>query len=443
MNLRSNSLSSARLFERAQRTMPGGNTRYTTFTPPHPVYLQRGEGAYVIDADGRRYLDLQNNFTTLVHGHCFEPVTEALTRQLDLGTCFSNPTESEIGLAELLCERVPFFDSVRFMNTGTEAVMTAIKAARAFTGRAKVAKAEGGYHGAYDYVEVSLDASPENWGSQTPRPVPFCEGTPDFVLSNTVVFPYNRQAAAEQALTPHLDDLACVIIDPVPARVAAEPLEACFLRWLRDFTSRHGILLISDEVLSFRVSSAGAMALLGVTPDLCTFGKIIGGGLPIGALGGAEDIMALFDPRHGKPAVPQAGTFTANPLSMVAGLAAMEPLDAARFRQLDQLGEEARSGMRELSAKAELPIQVTGFASLLRLHFTETPPIDYRSCYHGPVQRKRRDAFIRALWDADLLIAPTGLGVLSTAMTRGDIDYLLDRFAGVLRRMGELDAQFA
>lgn len=423
---------SAALFERAQNALPGGNSRYTAYTPPHPIYLRRGEGAYVFDVDGRCYLDLQNNFTTLIHGHGFAPVTEALKRQLDDGTCFSNPTESEIRLAELLCQRVPYFDGVRFMSTGTEAVMTAIKAARALTGRAKVAKAEGGYHGAYDHVEVSLDSSPDTWGEELPAAVAFCTGTPDFVLNNTVVFPYNHRAETERALAPHLADLACIIIDPVPARLAAEPLESDYLIWLRDFTRRHGIVLISDEVLSFRVAPAGAMGRLGIEPDLCTFGKIVGGGLPIGALGGRRETMSLFDPRGGKPAVPQAGTFTANPLSMVAGHAALEPLDAEAFARLDQLGERARAGMGRRASQAGAEIRVTGCASLFRLHFTARAPLDYRSSYHGPAARARRDAFVRACWEVGLLIAPTGLGVLSTAMTEADIALLLERFSDAL-----------
>jgi glutamate-1-semialdehyde aminotransferase len=229
---------STRAYERARAVMPGGNTRSTAYESPHPVYLAAGSGPFVRDLDGRRYLDLQNNFTTLIHGHCHPATVAALQRQLAFGTCFSNPTLAEIELAEVICARVPHFEHLRFANTGTEAVMLAVKAARAVTGRSKIAKCEGAYHGGYDLVEVSLDPTPETWGEPLPRPVALNGGTPPSVLKEAVVLPFNDVAASEALLSRALPDLAAVLIDPMPSRMGLIPATAAYLEFLRAFRCR-------------------------------------------------------------------------------------------------------------------------------------------------------------------------------------------------------------
>lgn len=427
---------SASAHQRALAVMPGGNTRSTAYESPYPLYLAAGTGAFVRDLDSRRYLDLQNNFTTLIHGHCHGPTVAALERQLALGTCFSNPTLSEIELAELLCRRVPHFEHLRFANTGTEAVMIAIKAARALTGRSRIAKCEGAYHGGYDLVEVSLDPGPDSWGTPLPRAVPLNRGTPASVLKEAVILPFNDIEASEAALSHALPELAAVLIDPMPSRMGLVAATPAYLAFLRDFTQRHGILLIADEVLNFRLHYRGAAATLGLTPDLTAFGKIIGGGLPIGAIAGGREIMAVFDPSKGKPGVAHAGTFTANPLSMVAGAAAMRALTPEAFDRLASLGERARRGLREAFAASGVPGQVTGQGSLFLLHLKQGALTDYRSAWRDPAERARLARLVRGFREEGVLLSPIGLGALSTAMDESHIALLTEAAHKALRRLG-------
>jgi glutamate-1-semialdehyde 2,1-aminomutase len=273
------------------------------------------------------------------------------------------PTPWEIELAEILCERVPAVDWVRFANTGTEAVMFAVKAARAFTDRPKVAKFEGAYHGAYDWVEVSENSEPGNWGDGEPRRVPYARGTPASVLEEVVLVPFNDIGTTTTLLERHGDELACLVMDVLPSRAGLIPLEADYLDAIRRIARRRGIVLISDEVLNFRQGYGGAAARFGIEPDLVTFGKIIGGGLPIGAVGGRADVMAVFDSSDGWPPLPQGGTFAANPLSMVAGVTSMKALDPAALEYLEQLGARVRTGLEHLISLHSVPMQITGVGS--------------------------------------------------------------------------------
>lgn len=414
------------LHQRALAVMPGGNTRSSVYERPFPIYFTAGAGAHVTDVDGNRYLDFTNNFTTLIHGHCHPMVVEAVTAQLAKGASFSGPTETEIDLAELLCGRVSWFEQIRFANTGSEAVMMAVRAARALSGRTKVAKCEGAYHGNYDPVEVSFDSDPDRWGSNRPRPVPYTQGTPAQVLDQVVVLPFNDLAATEQILIEEARDLACIVIDPMPARVGLIPAESAYLAFLRAFTRRNGIVLIADEVLNFRLGHGGAITQFGIEADLCAFGKIIGGGLPIGAVAGRKEFMTVFDPSRGKPPVPQAGTFTANPLSMVAGLAAMQALTPDAFARLNALADIARDGMRAAIARLGIAAQITGQGSLFQLKLNQKPLRGYRDQYPDADERARLARVVRHARAAGVLISATGLGALSTPMTADDIDRLVD-----------------
>lgn len=426
---------SANAYERACRVMPGGNTRSTAYESPHPVYVASGEGAHIWDVDGREYLDFQNNFTALIHGHRNEAITTALQRQLTQGTSFSNPTLSEIELAEILCDRVPHFEQLRFTNTGTEAVMTAVKASRALTGRSKIAKIEGSYHGSYDLTEVSLDPTPANWGNDRPRQVPLNRGTPDSVAAEAVILPFNDQEQTEQILLESLHDLAAVLIDPMPSRMGLVAAKPAYLSFLRDFTKRHGVILISDEVLNFRMSYRGAACHLGFEPDLTAFGKIIGGGLPIGAIAGRRDVMAVFDPSRGKPQVSHAGTFTANPLSMTAGIAAMLAMTPEAFDRLNDLGNYARSRLQQAFDDTKTPGQVTGQGSLFLLHLKSGDLVNYRAAYRDPAERARLGDLIRSIRSKGILLSPIGLGCLSTPMTREHVDQLVDAVRSGLQQL--------
>jgi glutamate-1-semialdehyde 2,1-aminomutase len=424
------------LYHRACAVMPGGSTRSTVHERPFPIYADSGEGAYVRDVDGNRYLDFTNNFTTLIHGYHHPSITEALAAQIHRGVSFGNPTETEIELAELLCERISWFDHIRFTNTGSEAVMMAVRASRARNGRPKVAKCEGAFHGNYDPMEVSFDSGPLNWGGGDPARVAYSRGTPQAVLQQTVVLPFNDLEATARILAGEADELSCVVIDPMPARAGLIPASREYLAFVREFTHRHGIALISDEVLNFRLSYEGAMTRFGVEPDLCTFGKIIGGGMPIGAVAGKAEMMSVFDSSRDKPAVPQAGTFTANPLSMVAGTAAMRAMTREAFARLDALGEAAREGLRAAIGRTGVPAQVTGLGSLFQIKLNDRRLRGYRDQYPDPGERARLTQFVRVLRESGVLISSTGLGALSTPMTTADIALLVQNAERALTEIG-------
>jgi len=429
---------SQKLYDRALSSLPGGNTRTTVFMKPYPIYAARGEGCRVWDVDGNEFIDCINNFTSLIHGHAHPILVEAATRQLALGSAFGLPTESEIELAELLASRLPGVDQVRFTNSGTEAVMMALKAARAFTGRPKIAKCEGAYHGSYDYAEVSLDPTPEAWGRNAPVSVAFARGTPDNVLADVVTIPFNDVEAAVSLIREHGPELACVLVDPMPNRAGLAPADKGYLEALRSITRDVGALLIFDEVITFRLGFRGAQGLWDIDPDLTTLGKIIGGGFPVGAVAGHQEFMAVFDPRSGKPALPHGGTFSANPVTMRAGLTAMELLDEAAFARLDAIGEAVRSGIDEAFRRTGVPGRTVGLGSLLKIHFSDRPIRDYRSAYMTEQEAQRQAVFNQGLLNRGVLAAGYGLMALSTPMSDADVDAIIAAASEALAEVAAL-----
>jgi glutamate-1-semialdehyde 2,1-aminomutase len=423
---------SQKLYDRALASLPGGNTRTTVFMKPYPIYAARGEGCRVWDVDGNEYIDCINNFTSLIHGHAHPSLVEAATQQLAFGSAFGLPTESEIDLSELLASRLPGMEQVRFANSGTEAVMMALKAARAFTGRPKIAKCEGAYHGSYDYAEVSLDPSPEAWGRNAPVSVAYAKGTPENVLSDVVTIPFNDAEAAVSLIREHGPELACVLVDPMPNRAGFAPADKTYLEALRQITREVGALLIFDEVITFRLGYRGAQGLWNIDPDLTTLGKIIGGGFPVGAIAGHKQFMAVFDPRSGKPALPHGGTFSANPVTMRAGLAAMQLLDEPAFARLDAIGEAVRTGINQAFRRSGVPGGTVGLGSLLKIHFADRPVRDYRSAYLTEQETRRQVVFSRGLLNRGVLAAGYGLMALSTPMSDADVDAIVAVASGAL-----------
>jgi glutamate-1-semialdehyde 2,1-aminomutase len=423
---------SQQMYDRAVASLPGGNTRTTVFMKPYPIYAARGEGCRVYDLDGNAFIDCINNFTSLIHGHAHPVLIKAATDQLALGSAFGLPTQSEVELAELLVSRLPAVEQMRFTNSGTEAVMMALKAARAFTGRPKIAKCEGAYHGSYDYAEVSLDPTPEQWGRNAPVSVAYAKGTPDNVLADVVTIPFNDPEAAVSLIREHGGELACVLVDPMPNRAGLAPADAAYVQALREVTREVDALLVFDEVITFRLGYSGAQGIWGIDPDLTTLGKIMGGGFPVGAVGGAKDVMAVFDPRPGKPALPHGGTFSANPVTMRAGIAAMQLLDHAAFARLDAMGEAVRGGINGAFRRHGVPGGTVGLGSLLKIHFTERAVRDYRSAYLTPQETQRQTIFARGLLNRGVLAAGYGLMALSTPMTDGDINAIVEAADGAL-----------
>lgn len=429
-SVRSNSF---RLFSRAKSVFPDGTTRVTVERDPFPVYVQRGEGAYLVDVDGNRFLDLNNNFTTLIHGHGYAPVSEAVVGLLNSGTCFANPTEHEIALAELLTSRIPAMERVRFVNSGTEAVMFAIKAARAFTGRPGVARIEGAYHGAYDWAEAGQSVAPGRGGWENPpRARPVYRGTPQSVLDDVHLLRFNDVDGLERLLAAQHQHIACVLIDPMPSRAGLMAPNPGFVAALSEVASRYGILIIADEVLNLRQGYAGASARYGLRPDLITAGKIIGGGFPIGAIGGREEVMRVFGTEDAKPLLPQGGTFSANPLSMAAGRVAMEAMTPEAFDHLERMGDRVRLGLRETIARRGAPFSITGAASLFRIHPTPIAPTEYRDAYLDvagmAVMRRMTHQFAQS----GILLPYGAAACLSTAMGDGDIESVLSAFEDFL-----------
>ncbi|HET7142207.1 MAG TPA: aspartate aminotransferase family protein [Candidatus Limnocylindria bacterium] len=426
------------LFAESQQYLAGGNSRLTVFFQPHPLFMERGSGARIYDVDGNEYLDIINNYTSLIHGHAQPEVVEAAVGAVRSGTAFAAPTPPEVGLGKLICERIPAVERVRFVNSGTEAVMMAVKAARAYTGKPAIAKFEGAYHGAYDFVEVSLASAPQNWGAASlPVSTRYAAGQPQSVLDEVVALPFNQLDRTLDLLRRNQERLAAVLVDAMPSRVGLIPGSEAFLQGLQSECRALGILLILDEVISLRLGYHGAQGELGLEPDLTTMAKIIGGGFPVGAVGGKEAVMSVFDPTTGKPALPHGGTFNANPVTMAAGLRAMELMTPEEFDRINALGEQARRGLADVVRLLEVDWQVTGAGSLFKLVPSTEPLSDYRSAFVTPEQAARIHALHWALLDRGIFMGHDALGCISTPMTEADVEQIIHAVEAALRQVEE------
>jgi glutamate-1-semialdehyde 2,1-aminomutase len=416
--------------------LPGGDTRSTAWFPPYPPFVAEGKGAFFTDVDGNRYVELLNNYTSLVHGHALPTVVEAVQRQLERGASFAAPHESTVSLARILCERVPSVERVRFTNSGTEAVMMALRVARAFTGRPVVAKAEGGYHGTWDDVQLSVAPPLDRAGEpEHPRAVPESPGLSPGAESSTVVIPYNDLDSARAILEPLGERLAAVIVEPVQGAGGMVPAERDYLHGLRELTRELGALLVLDEVITFRLARGGAQELYGVTPDLTTFGKIIGGGLPVGAFGGATDVMATCDPSR-PGGIPHYGTFNGNPATMAGGIATLDLLTPAEYSRLNALGDRLRDGVNALGRELALSLQATGLGSLLNVHLVDGPIRGHRDVVRA--DRESAALLHLALLNEGLFVARRGLMSTSTPMDDALVDEVLD---GIRRAVVAVDVE--
>jgi len=430
---------SAKWFQEAKGIIPYGTSKANQHIQPNPLYIQSGSGCWVTDLDGVERLDCSNSFTALIHGHAFPPVVKAVTEQLSRGTNFSFSTQAELALAKLLVERVPSLEQLRFFNSGTESVMMAIKAARAYTGRDRIAKIEGAYHGYYDDIQVSINSTPPDWGpDNAPASLPSSGGIPKHRAQETLVLPWNDRDATENLLVQHKDELAAVIVDPFCNLMGFIPPDPGFFEVLREVTRAHGILLIFDEVISFRIAYGGAQERYGGDPDLTAFGKIIGGGFPIGAVGGKAEVMAVFDPGTKGPRILAGGTFSANPITMVAGLAAMQALDQNALARLEDMGARLRKRLRDVFKKSNHSGQVTGQGSLYRIMMIDRPLQNYRDTvepgsaarFYGSDEQSSR--LCMAFLDVGIIAGNNGLGCLSTPMGDSELDRIEAAFEWAL-----------
>lgn len=423
------------LHERASQHMPGGDTRNSIWWHPFPVYIEDAEGSTLTDIDGNKRVDMVNNMTTLILGHKHPAVVQALKDQVDRGVSFPAPSPPVVRWAELLTERVASLDKVRFTNSGTEGTLNAVRAARAFTGRQKIAKCEGAYHGNHDAVQISVGPDLSQAGDAlNPNAVADTLGIADSAVEDMIVMPYNDIENCERIIRAHAGELAAVIVEPVNGRSGMIPARPGFLEALRDITRELDIVLIFDEVIAFRISHGGAQEYFGVTPDLTCFGKTIGGGMPVGAFGGREDIMSLWDPGRTGNHVEHAGTFNGNPMTAVAGIATLERLTPDIYADLDRKGESLRSKLREMIAEVEAPMGVTGVASLFALQFTTEQVYDYRTYKTNDAEMKK--AMFLGLLNEGFLMSNACAGNVSAAHTDADIDAFVDGVRRVLSRMG-------
>ena len=419
-------------WEEAKRYLPGGDSRNSIFWEPYPIFVDRASGAHVVDADGTDRLDFIGTMTTLILGHSPEPVIEAVRAQLEQGVVYNAPNRHQVRLARLLCERIPSFELVRFTNSGTEATLNTIRAARAFTGRSLIAKAEGGYHGSHDTVSVSVRVDPSKAGERLrPGAVAATEGLAEGVLDSVVVLPFNETGPAREILEQHKSDLAAVIVEPMLGSVGMLPATHEFLTMLREFTAENGVVLIFDEVISYRVAPGGAQEYYEITPDMTSLGKIIGGGFAVGAFGGRHDIMGLYDPTSG-PRVAHAGTFNANPATMLAGAATLEQLTPEVYRRLAEVTEYLCHGLREAGQGLEVPVQVTGLGSLFGIHFLDETLVGYRDIAQADAAFRHR-VFL-GLLNEGILMAPNLVGAVSTAIAEPEVDAFVSAFRRVLQR---------
>jgi glutamate-1-semialdehyde 2,1-aminomutase len=394
------------LFARAQAVIPGGvNSPVRAFRAVGgtPYFVDRAEGPYVFDAAGRRYIDLVQSYGAVILGHAHPAVVEAVTKAAAGGTSYGAPTEREVLLAEAISGRVPSCERVRLVSSGTEATMTAIRIARGFTGRSLVVKFAGNYHGHSDALLAASGSGVATLG------LPGSAGVPPTAVAETEVVPYN--------VVPDLDeDVAAVIVEPVAANMGLVPPEPGFLDSLRSACDSVGALLIFDEVISgFRVGDDGAQGVLGVRPDLTCLGKVIGGGLPVGAVGGRADVMDVLAPVG---PVYQAGTLSGNPLATAAGLAALDHLDDAAFARLDATASRLADGLTEALAEAGVPAVVPRFGPLVGLYFGATAPHDYAAAQQTDERAYAR--FFHGLLDAGVALAPGAYEVLFPGLAHDD-----------------------
>jgi glutamate-1-semialdehyde 2,1-aminomutase len=422
---RSRTPKSMELDSKAKQSLPGGDTRQSVYFDPYPTYMISGDGCHITDADGNRYIDFMNNYTSLIHGHNTSAINEAVAKQLSHGTIFGAPHESQFELGKLLCSRVPSIDKVRFCNSGTEATMFAIRAARAFTGKDTIIKMEGGYHGTHDLAEASVSPSIEDAGrTDKPKLVPYSKGIPAASFANVVVVPFNNIEATKAAIHASKREVAGIILEPVMNAAGTIPATKEYVDFLREITKEEGILLLFDEVATFRLSFGGAQGHYQVSPDLSAVGKIIGGGFPIGAFGGREDIMSMFSPQKG--ALHHAGTFNGHPISMVAGLAAMRQMTTETFARINALGDMMRSGIRKVFSESGIKGHASALGSLLTIHYTTREIKNYRDARVARDEAKNLpDLMHLCLMNRGIFLAARGQLALSTPMGEKEINLAL------------------
>jgi glutamate-1-semialdehyde 2,1-aminomutase len=394
---------SAQLAKRAERVMPGGDTRTTTYYRPYPLALERGEGPLLWDVDGNRYIDLLGNYTSLVHGNAYPPIVEAVTKAVRNGSSWPARSEAQTELAELLCERVASVERVRFCNSGTEAGMLAAQVARRLTGRKLILMARYGYHGSYEDLEVGLA------GQDGER---------------TMLADFGEATAFEALLSERGSEIAAVFLEPILGSAGVVEPAAGFFERVAEATRRAGAMFVVDEVITLRLAEGGGQQIFEVKPDLTMFGKIIGGGFPVGAIGGSEEVMSAFDPRN-RGGLFHSGTFNGNPVTCTAGAVSIRELTQARIDKMAKQGERLAAELARAARQVELPFSVRHYGSLMNIFFLKETP---------PATIARDDAraianFHLAALNQGLFLAPRGMIALSTVISDELLSEICERAA--------------
>ena len=420
------------LYKEACKYMPGGDTRTATYFKPFPHFIAKGEGAYLYDADGNKLIDFQNNYTSLIHGHGHPPTVKAVQEQIALGSAYSAPLEKQIELARIITERFQGIDLVRFTNSGTEANMHALRAARAFTSKSKIVKTEGGYHGTTDVFEASVDPNIKKAGTLDKiKALPESRGVSRNALKDVIVVPFNNIEITKKIIEENHKDIAAFIIEPIMGSAGQIVARKDYIEFVREITAQYHIVLIFDEVVTGRLSTGGAQKIFDITPDLTSLGKIIGGGIPVGAFGGKREIMKMYDPREKQ--MYHSGTFNGNAITMAAGIATLKDYDQNKVDHVNLLGKQFKEELSKAIDSLSLKIQIFGIGSLFNTIFSDKTIEDYRDVAGS--HENLNILLYMSLLSEGVFIAPRGMFCMSTAMKNKDVSYAVQAAAKALEEM--------